>query len=90
VGSSNSSNTARLVEVARREGCRAELLEDASALWLGWLDGVSRIGVTAGASAPEALVTGVVDALGRLGPLSLSEHRTTQETVQFALPKQVR
>ncbi|HWE67079.1 MAG TPA: 4-hydroxy-3-methylbut-2-enyl diphosphate reductase [Acidimicrobiales bacterium] len=90
VGSTNSSNTARLVEVARREGCRAELLEDASALWLGWLDGVSRIGVTAGASAPEELVTGVVDALGRLGPLTLSEHRTTQETVQFALPKQVR
>ena len=57
VGSTNSSNAARLVEVARREGCRAELIEDASEIRLGWLDEVARIGLTAGASAPEALVT---------------------------------
>ena len=58
VGSTNSSNTARLVEVGRREGCRAELIEDASEIRLSWLDDVTTIGVTAGASAPEALVTG--------------------------------
>jgi len=90
VGSTNSSNTARLVEVARREGCRAELIEDASDLWLEWLDGVGTIGLTAGASAPDTLVTGVIDALGLLGPVDLTEHRTTEETVQFALPRQVR
>jgi 4-hydroxy-3-methylbut-2-enyl diphosphate reductase len=90
VGSANSSNTARLVEVARRAGRRAELLEDASDLRLGWLDGVTRVGLTAGASAPDALVTGLVDALRLLGPITLNEHRTTNETVQFSLPKQVR
>jgi 4-hydroxy-3-methylbut-2-en-1-yl diphosphate reductase len=90
VGSANSSNTARLVEVARRAGRRAELVEDASDLRLGWLDGVTRVGLTAGASAPDALVTGLVDALRLLGPITLNEHRTTNETVQFSLPKQVR
>jgi 4-hydroxy-3-methylbut-2-enyl diphosphate reductase len=90
VGSTNSSNTARLVEVARREGCRAELIEDAAGLWLGWLGDVTTIGLTAGASAPETLVSGVVDALGLLGPTVVTEHRTTEETVQFALPRQVR
>ena len=90
VGSTNSSNTARLLEVARRAGRRAQLVEDASDLQLGWLDGVTSIGLTAGASAPEALVTGVVDALRLLGPVTLNEHRTSEETVQFTLPKQVR
>jgi 4-hydroxy-3-methylbut-2-en-1-yl diphosphate reductase len=90
VGSANSSNTARLVEVARRVGRRAELVEDASDLRLSWLDGVARIGLTAGASAPDALVTGLVDTLRLLGPVTLNEHRTTNETVQFSLPRQVR
>ncbi len=90
VGSTNSSNAARLVEVARRGGCRAELIEDASELRLGWLREVASIGLTAGASAPDALVTGVIDALGALGPATVTEHRTTEETVQFSLPRQVR
>ncbi len=89
VGSENSSNTIRLVEVARRSGRRAELIEDASDLRLGWLEGVSTIGITAGASAPDALVSGVVDALGLLGPVTLSE-QPIEESVQFSLPKQVR
>jgi 4-hydroxy-3-methylbut-2-enyl diphosphate reductase len=89
VGSTNSSNTARLVEVARRAGCRAELIEDASEMHLSWLD-VRRVGVTAGASAPEALVTEVIDTLMALGPTTITEHRTTEETVQFSLPRQVR
>jgi 4-hydroxy-3-methylbut-2-enyl diphosphate reductase len=90
VGSTNSSNTARLVEVARRLGCRAELIEDESQLRLAWFDGVSTIGVTAGASAPEVLVQRVVTALGHLGPVQVEEHRTTEETAHFSLPQQVR
>jgi 4-hydroxy-3-methylbut-2-enyl diphosphate reductase len=90
VGSANSSNTARLVEVARREGCRAELIEDASRLELRWLAGAVRIGVTAGASAPEALVQELVEALAALGPTQIDEHRTVEETVHFSLPLQVR
>jgi 4-hydroxy-3-methylbut-2-enyl diphosphate reductase len=90
VGSSNSSNTARLVEVAQREGCRAELLEDASHLELSWLSGARTIGVTAGASVPESLVGGVVNSLASLGPVHLSEERIVQETVHFALPTRVR
>jgi 4-hydroxy-3-methylbut-2-enyl diphosphate reductase len=90
VGSSNSSNTARLVEVARREGCRSELVEDVSELQLSWLDGVSAIGLTAGASVPDVLVDEVIDTLSLLGPVSLSEASTTKETVRFSLPVQVR
>jgi 4-hydroxy-3-methylbut-2-en-1-yl diphosphate reductase len=90
VGSSNSSNTARLVEVARRHGCRAELIEDETQLRLAWFDGVSTVGVTAGASAPEFLVQRVVTALGHLGPMQVEEHRTTEETAHFSLPQQVR
>jgi 4-hydroxy-3-methylbut-2-enyl diphosphate reductase len=90
VGSANSSNTARLVEVAQREGCRAELIEDESQLELGWLASVRSIGVTAGASVPDQLVRGVVDAISSLGPVHLSEEIITQETVHFALPTRVR
>ena len=90
VGSTNSSNTLRLVEVGRREGCRAELIEDASEIRLSWLDDVASIGVTAGASAPEALVSEVVATLRTLGPATVTEHRTVEETVQFSLPRQVR
>ena len=90
VGSANSSNTARLVEVARREGCRAELVEDAGQLRLSWLDGVATVGITAGASAPESLVADVVRALSALGPIDVDERRTTSESVRFALPPQVR
>ncbi len=90
VGSANSSNAARLVEVARRQGCRAELIEDASEIHLSWLDGTRTVGLTAGASAPEALVTEVIESLTTLGPTTVTEHRTTEETVQFSLPRQVR
>ena len=90
VGSANSSNTARLVEVARRQGCPAHLVEDASALQLAWLDGATTLGLTAGASAPESLVQEVVDALSALGPVTVDEVRTTDETAHFTLPAQVR
>ena len=76
--------------MARREGCRAELIEDAGELRLGWLFGADTIGLTAGASAPESLVREVVEALETLGPVGVEERRTTEESVRFALPQQVR
>jgi 4-hydroxy-3-methylbut-2-enyl diphosphate reductase len=90
VGSANSSNTARLVEVAQREGCRAELIEDVTELELGWLAQARTIGLTAGASVPDALVHEVLDSISALGPTKVSEERTAQETVRFALPSKVR
>jgi 4-hydroxy-3-methylbut-2-enyl diphosphate reductase len=90
VGSANSSNTARLVEVAEREGCRAELIEDSTQLELSWLMGARSIGITAGASVPEVLVQEVVSSLSSLGPAHLSEERIMQETTHFALPTRVR
>lgn len=90
VGSNNSSNTARLVEVAQREGCRAELIEDVTQLELSWLAGARSIGISAGASAPELLVQGVIEAISSLGPVHLSEEIVIQETVHFALPTRVR
>jgi len=90
VGSANSSNTARLVEVAEREGCRTELIEDASQLQLSWLMDARAIGLTAGASVSDVLVQEVVDALSSLGPIHVSEERVAQENMQFALPARVR
>ncbi len=90
VGSTNSSNTARLVEVAEREGCRTELIEDVTEFALGWLAGVQSIGLTAGASAPDHLVHEVVEAIASLGPATLSEETVVQETVRFTLPSRVR
>ena len=90
VGSANSSNTARLVEVAQREGCRAELIEDSTQLELSWLMGARSIGITAGASVPDVLVQEVVSSLSSLGPAHLSEERIMQETTHFALPTRVR
>jgi 4-hydroxy-3-methylbut-2-enyl diphosphate reductase len=90
VGSSNSSNTARLVEVAARAGCRAELLEDESELQLEWLRGASTVGVTAGASTPPELVQRVVEALASLGPVRIEERPVRAENVNFPLPMEVR
>jgi 4-hydroxy-3-methylbut-2-enyl diphosphate reductase len=90
VGSPNSSNTARLVEVAEREGCRTELIEDATQLQLSWLMDARSIGLTAGASVSDDRVQEVVDALSSLGPIHVSEERVAQENVQFALPARVR
>lgn len=90
VGSGNSSNSVRLVEVAIRAGASdARLIDDASGIDWSWLDGVNSVGVTAGASAPEALVEGVVQALMARFDVSLSEGDTPRETVTFKLPKQL-
>ncbi|MDA8147192.1 MAG: 4-hydroxy-3-methylbut-2-enyl diphosphate reductase [Actinomycetota bacterium] len=90
IGSANSSNTARLVEVAERAGCRAHLVEDMAHVELGWLEGVRSLGITAGASAPPDLVDEVVAALGALSGATVFEDVTAEETVHFALPPQVR
>jgi 4-hydroxy-3-methylbut-2-enyl diphosphate reductase len=90
VGSANSSNTNRLVEVSRRAGCEAVLVEDASELDLDALATARTIGLTAGASVPDELVDGVVDALRGLGPVDVEERRVVEESVQFRLPAEVR
>ena len=90
VGSHNSSNSNRLVEVAQRHGCRAKLIDSEADLDLSLLNGARRIGVTAGASSPERVVRRVVDALAVLGPVSISEHQVAAEEVAFTLPREVR
>src|SRR6202012_5386568 len=67
-GSANSSNSRRLVETAERAGTPAHLIDGPEDIQLGWLDGVSTIGLTAGASAPPAMVSDIIDALGGRGP----------------------
>jgi 4-hydroxy-3-methylbut-2-enyl diphosphate reductase len=90
VGSGNSSNSRRLVEVAERAGCPAMLVEDAGAIPPELLVGARRVGLTAGASAPEALVEDVVRALDGLGGVSVSERAVAHENVSFRLPPEVR
>lgn len=90
VGSENSSNSVRLVELARREGTRAELIDRAGDIRPQWLTGVRTVGLTAGASAPPALVTEVVDRLGAFGPVHVEEREIARETVSFDLPSPVR
>jgi 4-hydroxy-3-methylbut-2-enyl diphosphate reductase len=90
VGSPNSSNSNRLVEVARREGCPAYLVDDDSELQLAWVTDAATVGITAGASAPESMVERVVGAIGSLGQIDVIEHGAVVEDVQFALPVEVR
>jgi 4-hydroxy-3-methylbut-2-enyl diphosphate reductase len=90
VGSQNSSNSRRLVETAQRQGLPAHLIDDADDLDLGWLVGVTTVGLTAGASAPQELVDEVVTAIGGLGPLEVTEARLLDENVHFNVPKEVR
>jgi len=88
VGSKNSSNSVRLVEVALRAGAAdARLLDDASQIDWSWFDGVGVVGVTAGASAPEPLVQGVVEALRRKFDVVVADDPGEPETVIFKLPR---
>jgi len=87
VGSANSSNSLRLAEVGRRTGTEAHLLEDASRLDLTWLAGARVVGVTAGASAPEILVQGVLHCLAQRFDLEVREEDAARETVTFKLPR---
>jgi 4-hydroxy-3-methylbut-2-enyl diphosphate reductase len=90
VGSRNSSNSNRLVEVAERHGCKARLLDEQADIDPCWFEGVERVGVTAGASSPERIVRRIVDALRVLGPLSVAEHAVAAEDIKFTLPREVR
>jgi 4-hydroxy-3-methylbut-2-enyl diphosphate reductase len=90
IGSTNSSNSVRLVELARRHGRPSYLIDDPSDIQPQWLDGVGVIGLTAGASAPPRLVDAVITALTQLGPVTVVQRETTRETVHFALPAAVR
>jgi 4-hydroxy-3-methylbut-2-enyl diphosphate reductase len=87
IGSANSSNSVRLAEVGRRAGARAYLIDDAGSLDPAWLAGVSTVGVTAGASAPEVLVEGLIDRLGQAFAVTVEEIDTARETVTFKLPR---
>ena len=89
VGSSNSSNSLRLVEVAERAGATAHLLDDATELQPEWLTGVSRVGITAGASAPPHLVDEVIGTLRAFGVVEVTEQVHAREEITFTLPKGV-
>jgi len=89
LGSANSSNSVRLAEVGRRSGAQAYLIDDAGGLDLAWLAGVRTLGITAGASAPEVLVQGVIDRLGESFEVTVEEIDTARETVTFKLPRAV-
>jgi 4-hydroxy-3-methylbut-2-en-1-yl diphosphate reductase len=88
LGSANSSNSVRLVEVGKRSGTKgAYLIDDANGLDPSWLEGASSVGVTAGASAPELLVQGLIDRLAEDFDVTVEEVDTVRETVSFKLPR---
>ncbi|MEI2417318.1 4-hydroxy-3-methylbut-2-enyl diphosphate reductase [Orrella sp. JC864] len=89
VGSPNSSNSNRLREVAERRGTPAYLIDGAEAIDPAWLQGRSRIGITAGASAPEVLVQRVIERLKSLGAISVRTMDGLQENVAFPLPREL-
>jgi 4-hydroxy-3-methylbut-2-enyl diphosphate reductase len=91
VGSPNSSNSVRLVEVAKDAGARASyLVDDAGEVDDGWLAGVTTVGVTSGASVPEELVTGVLSKLAALGFTDVEEVEEIRERMTFQLPRELR
>jgi len=90
VGSINSSNSNRLRELAEKQGTRAFLVDGAEDIQEAWLTGISAVGVTAGASAPESLVQGVIEHLKASGGISAEEVSGIPETIEFALPRELR
>jgi 4-hydroxy-3-methylbut-2-enyl diphosphate reductase len=89
VGSANSSNSKRLVEVGQNFGVQAYLVNDWDEVDPAWLEGIRNIGVTAGASAPEHLVERIVSALHGKGFLQLEEVEMVEEDVRFSLPPEL-
>ncbi|MDR7231611.1 4-hydroxy-3-methylbut-2-enyl diphosphate reductase [Caulobacter sp. BE264] len=88
VGSKNSSNSVRLKEVGMKAGASAaHLIDDASGIDWTWFDGVSRVGLTAGASAPEDLVQGVINAISARFDTTVEELVEARETITFKLPR---
>ncbi|HEX5852958.1 MAG TPA: 4-hydroxy-3-methylbut-2-enyl diphosphate reductase [Solirubrobacteraceae bacterium] len=90
IGSRNSSNSVRLVEVARDCGTDAHLIDNASEIQERWLEGTRIVGVSSGASAPENLVANLVDFFRARGVEDISEFEVVSEDVRFMLPKQIR
>ncbi len=89
VGSDNSSNSNRLVEVSRNLSTRSYLIENSTAIQPEWLEGVRTVALTAGASAPEVLVEDVVDYLRQKGFGSVEEVEVMPENVRFGLPPEI-
>ncbi|GAB3646626.1 4-hydroxy-3-methylbut-2-enyl diphosphate reductase [Glycomyces tarimensis] len=90
VGSVNSSNSNRLVELAREAGTEAHLIDGAHQIDAAWLEAAETIAVTAGASAPPALVDEVVAAIATQGPIEVIERNIAEENVEFLLPQRLR
>ena len=90
VGSRNSSNSNRLVEVARASGVNAYLIDDESEIDERWTDGVETVGITSGASAPETLVQRVCDWFRARGVTDIEPYRLVAEDVEFRLPVELR
>jgi 4-hydroxy-3-methylbut-2-enyl diphosphate reductase len=90
VGSVNSSNSNRLRELAEKQGVPAHLVDGADDIREEWLQGVTAVGVTAGASAPESLVQGVIERLKAFGGRLVAELPGIPENIEFALPKELR
>jgi 4-hydroxy-3-methylbut-2-enyl diphosphate reductase len=90
LGSPNSSNSNRLRELAEQQGVSSYLLDGPDQIQRSWLEGKERIGVTAGASAPEVLVQQVIERLKDWGAASVKEQAGREETITFALPKELR
>ncbi len=89
IGAPNSSNSVRLVEVAERCGARGMLIQRAAEIAPEWLDGVEVLGLTAGASAPEALIQEVLDRLAELREVTVEQVVTAEEKIVFKLPRQL-
>ena len=89
VGSNNSSNSNRLVEVSRNLAHNAYLIDQAEAIEPEWLEGVNTVAVTAGASAPEVLVQDVIDYLQETGYGTVDEVEVMPENVRFGLPPEI-
>lgn len=90
VGSPNSSNSNRLRELAQKKGVNAYLIDGAEDIQEEWLDGKDKVGLTAGASAPEVLVKEVTDRLQELGATVKTDDQGITETISFVLPKELR
>ncbi len=90
IGSSNSSNSNRLVEVAREYGADSHLIDNEAQVQDAWLEGVATLGITSGASAPEELVQRLVDSFRARGEVEVSELEVISEDVRFMLPKSIR
>ena len=90
IGSRNSSNSLRLVEVARDYGAQAHLIDNSGELDESWLEGVRTLGISSGASAPEELVAELVELFRSRGVSDISELTVTREDVRFMLPKAIR